>query len=122
MKSLTTLAAAAALAASVLCTSAWADSILESRSVTVHYDDLNTNSRRGAAMLYQRIKAAAESVCGDLGSTRSLAMLSRYSSCVHGAISGAVARVNRPAVTEYAAARGVVPADAPIKAKFARND
>jgi UrcA family protein len=120
MKSLNTLTAATAVIACALCTSARADSILEQRSVTVHYDDLNPNSARGAEVLYQRIKAAAASVCIDLGSTRSLALLSRYSSCVHGAISVAVAHVNRPSVTGYAAARGVVPAGPPIKAKFAR--
>jgi UrcA family protein len=122
MKHLTNLTAATALIACALCTSAWADSILEQRSVAVHYDDLNTNSTQGAEVLYRRIKAAAEGVCSDLGSTRALALLSRYSTCVHGAIGAAVAHVNRPAVTEYAAARGVVPAGPSIKTKFARAD
>ena len=120
MKSLTTCAATA-LAAYISCTSAWADTNLEPRSVTVHYEDLNTDSARGAAILYQRIKSAAETVCSDLGSRRSLALLSRYAGCVRGAIGVAVAKVNRPAVTEYAVARGIVPADPRIKGKFARN-
>ena len=121
MKSLTTLAATA-IAACGVCTSVWADSILEPRSVTVHFEDLDINNTPGAAALYQRIRAAAAFVCNDLGTSRSLAYLGRYKTCVHGAVSGAVARINRPAVTEYAAARGTVPADMPIKNKFARNN
>ena len=121
MKNLTMLAATA-LTAYALCPSAWADSNLEPRSVTVHYEDLNTNSAHGAASLYRRIKVAAETVCSDLGPSRSLALQSRYASCVQGAIGVAVTQVNRPAVTEYAVARGIFPAGPPIKAKFARNN
>jgi UrcA family protein len=121
MQNLTTFAATA-LTAFAWCTSAWPDTNLEPRSVTVHYEDLNTNSAQGAAVLYQRIRSAAETVCDNLGSRRSLALQSRYADCVHGAISVAVAKVNRPAVTEYAAARGITPADPLIKGKFARNN
>jgi UrcA family protein len=120
MKSLTTFAATAFTAFSS-CTSALADTNLEPRSVIVHFEDLNTNSARGAAILYQRIKSAAETVCDDPGPRRSLALLSRYASCVRGTIGVAVAKVNRPAVTEYAAARGIIPADPLIKGKLARN-
>jgi UrcA family protein len=125
MKNLTARAvilAATTLAAYGSCTSAWADSNLEPHSITVRYEDLNANSPRGAAMLYTRIRIAAETVCGDLGSSRSLVLLSRYASCVHGAISAAVASVNSPAVTGYAAARGIVPADSQAKGRLARNN
>ena len=121
MKNLTILAATT-LIACASGTSAWADSNLEPHSITVHYEDLNTDSPRGAAMLYQRIRIAAETVCGNLGSTRSLILLSRYAGCVHGAIGAAVASINRPAVTEYGAARGVVPADTQVQGRFARNN
>ncbi len=130
MKNLTILAATT-LTAYATCTAAWADTNLEPRSVTVHYEDLNTNSTHGAAKLYQRIRIAAETVCSDLGSetvcsdlgsSRSLALVSRYTSCVQGAIGAAVTHVNSPAVTEYAVARGIHPADAQIQGKFARND
>jgi UrcA family protein len=121
MKNLKILAATAVVAFAS-GTSAWADSNLEVQSITVHYGDLNPNNSQGAAMLYQRIKIAAETVCGDLGPARSLVLLSRYGSCVHGAIGAAVAYVNRPAVTEYAAARGIVPADTQLKGRFARNN
>jgi UrcA family protein len=121
MKNLTILAATT-LIAFASGSSAWADSNLEVKSITVRYGDLNPNSPHGAAMLYGRIRVAAETVCGDLGSARSLVLLSRYAGCVHGAIGAAVAYVNRAAVTEYAAARGIVPADTQLKGRFARNN
>ena len=121
MKNLTTLAAMT-VAACGLCTSVWADTILEPRSITVHFEDLDINSTPGVATLYKRIGAAAAAVCHDLGTSRSLVYLGRYHTCVHGAVSVAVTRINRPAVTEYAAARGIVPVDVPIKDKFARNN
>ena len=121
MKSLTTLAATV-IASWGVCASVWADTILEARSVTVHFEDLDINSTPGAAALYKRIQGAAAFVCNDLGSSRSLVYLGRYKTCVHGAVSVAVARINRPAMTEYAVARGVVPPAMPIKGKFARNN
>jgi UrcA family protein len=122
VKNLTTLVATTTLAACSVCTFALADTSLEPRSVTVHYEDLNTNNSYGAATLYKRIHAAAVTVCSDIGPSRTLTLLGSYASCVHGAISVAIARVNRPAVTEYAASRGIVPAVMPIKDKFARNN
>jgi UrcA family protein len=124
MRNLHTLFALTALAAGTLAsgspgTMARADSTLAPPSLKVFYGDLDINNVHGAAALYRRISFAAQSVCRDLGGSRQLAMMSRYSSCVHGAITNAVRQVNRPAVTEYAAARGVIPADTPIKMKVA---
>ena len=122
MKNLTTFVAATVISACGLYTSARADTLLEPPTVTVHFEDLDINSTPGAAALYKRIQGAAAFVCNDLGSSRSLVYLGRYKTCVHGAVSVAVARINRPAMTEYAVARGVVPPAMPIKGKFARNN
>jgi UrcA family protein len=103
-----------------LATTASADS-LEPRSITVHFEDLDTNNAHGAAVLYSRIKYAAEEVCGDLARTRSLALLSSYSRCVHTAMGSAIGQVNRPTLTEYAMARRPPSAAAPIKVKVARS-
>ena len=111
--------AGGALATTGLSTIARAESTLAPPSLKVFYGDLDINNVHGAAVLYQRLSFAAESVCRDVGRSRQLAMRSRYSTCVHSAISNAVQKVNRPAVTEYAASRGVVPADTPIKMKVA---
>lgn len=122
MKSLKALIPVTALATMYACTPVWADTGAAPRSVTVHFEDLNTNSTRGAAQLYQRIKFAAEDICGRNLVQRSLTLESLYTTCVRGAIGGAVARVNQPLVSEYAAARGIVPAQAPTTVKFASND
>lgn len=114
-----TALAGAALAAPGLSTIARADPTLAPPSLKVFYGDLDINNVHGAAVLYQRIRFAAESVCRDMGHSRQLAMMSRYSSCVHSAIGNAVQQVNRLAVTEYAASHGVIPADTPIKMKVA---
>ena len=116
------LVPAAALALMYSCTPLWADTSSAPRSVTVHFEDLNINSARGTTLLYQRIAHAAEDVCGDRARQRSLKFSSLYASCMRDAISGAVARVNHPTVTEYAAARGIVPVHAPIKVKLASNE
>ena len=52
MKNLTTLAATI-LASWGVCTSVWADTLLEPRSVTVHFEDLDINSTPGVATLYK---------------------------------------------------------------------
>ena len=38
----------------------------EPRSSVVRYADLNTTSAEGTALLYRRIRSAAENVCRDL--------------------------------------------------------
>ncbi len=118
MKKLTTVIAVAALAASGI-TIASADPFLEVRSETVGFADLDTSNAHGAAMLYHRLKIAAKSVCGDLEPERQLGLEPVYQNCVHQAIGAAVMKINRPAVTAYAAARGFRPSDAAVK--IARN-
>jgi UrcA family protein len=118
MKNLTTLVAFATVATCSF-TIARADTALEPRSETVRFADLNTTSADGIAVLYQRIKHAAENVCRDLEPGRQPALMQLYANCVHQALGDAIAKIDRPAVTAYAAARGVLPGDATIK--IARN-
>jgi UrcA family protein len=68
-----------------------------SRSVTVHYDDLNLSSAAGANRLYDRIEGAARISCGDWG--RSFLEHSDWKSCYQRAIADAVAAVNSPVLT-----------------------
>ncbi len=114
MKNLTALVAVATFA---VCnfTIARADTASEPRSATVRFADLDTTTAPGAAALYQRIKSAAESVCKDLEPGRQLALMERYASCVHLALGNAIVKIDRPAVTAYAAARGSFPGNASIK-------
>ena len=114
MKTLTTLIAVATLTASGI-TIASADPFLELRSETVRFADLDTSSVYGAQALYHRIQSAAKSVCRDLEPDRQLGLEPAYQNCVHQAIGAAVMKINRPAVTAYAAGQGVRPSDAAIK-------
>jgi UrcA family protein len=80
-----------ALASSVSAVSA-ADAGTEPVSLTVKFADLDISKPPGAAVLYARVSAAAESACSfywfksDADQYR----------CVHGAIANAVTKVNQP--------------------------
>jgi UrcA family protein len=77
-----------------------ADTVVNVKSETVRYDDLRLISAVGAAVLYGRLRGAAERACGALdGKTPQLA--SRYRACVDDAVSKAVADVNEPVLTKY---------------------
>jgi UrcA family protein len=114
MKNLTTMIAVASFALSI-GTIAHADTVSDVRSETVKYADLNTSVDQGAAALYHRLTSAAKTVCRDLEPGRRLGLMGPYDRCVHNALSNAVADVDRPAVTAYAAERGVVPESSSIK-------
>ena len=88
-------------------TIARADTTLEPRTVTVRYADLDTTNAKGAAVLYRRLNFAAATVCQDLSSRRELSLVRLHAECVQRALSNAVAKVDDPAVTAYAATRGV---------------
>jgi UrcA family protein len=86
-----------------------------SRSVTVRFADLNTANVEGAAVLYGRIKKAARNVCEDSSldlyehSTRAAEI------CMRNAIDDAIVKVDRPAVTAYAAAHGALRSEPLVK-------
>jgi len=83
---------------SVVClagsASALASDPHSSRSLTVHYSDLNLSSLAGATTLYQRISGAARFVCGEQG--RRFDEQRRWNACYKSAIADAVATVNNP--------------------------
>jgi UrcA family protein len=66
-------------------------------SMAVSYSDINLNTDAGAKALYQRIRSAAERVCGPR--TRAIGDLARFKSCVATATSDAVATLASPALT-----------------------
>jgi UrcA family protein len=101
MKNLITLAAAATVATLNLSTG-FANSVDE-RAVVVHYEDLDATQAKDAAVLYTRMKRAAEFVCAELEPGRLLGRMQPYAKCVQEALGRAVADLNEPAVTQYAA-------------------
>jgi len=72
--------------------------------VEVHFSDLDLTRSEGAAVLYERLAAAAKSVCASLDA-RDLASQMRFKDCVQTGIGSAVAKIDRPAFTAYYKAR-----------------
>jgi UrcA family protein len=64
----------------------------------VSFKDLNLNSPEGAAVLYARIKRAANEVCGQWDNFN-LSQMHAQRTCISGAVSRAVAEVNSPMLT-----------------------
>ena len=97
-----TLAAVAAVCLAAVTVGAHADEAVSGVPArTVHYADLNLNTQAGAATLYNRIRNAAQQVCGDVGS-RELARAMAAKACVNRAIFASVQSVNNPKLTrEY---------------------
>jgi UrcA family protein len=85
-----------------------ADDVTAPRSVVVHFGDLDTASWSGAAALYARLNQAAQQVCGDFEPHGQLGLRRLYRSCLQFAISRAVVAVDRPILTQYATAQGVM--------------
>jgi UrcA family protein len=78
------------------------------RTETVRFADLDLSQPRGAAVLYARLKEAAQHVCRDLESGRQLAQMAAHADCVRRALGDAITEVNRPVLTRYALERGVL--------------
>jgi UrcA family protein len=74
-----------------------ADDDLPSRRVS--YADLDISKPAGAKVLYRRIEAAAEQVCGNEG-RRNLSAMTRDRACIDEAVATAVARVNSVALRD----------------------
>jgi UrcA family protein len=73
-------------------------------SVVVQFADLDLSRSEGARVLYQRLKRAAEAICAPLDD-RELARHMHFTACLQNAISTAVVKVNRPALTAYYTAK-----------------
>ena len=106
------LAAAAGLlgAGATLAADRAAEGSQATRTMTIHYRDMNLATITGATTLYQRIQGAARFVCGEQG--RSLVEQRDWQDCYHGAINDAVATVNSPALTGPCTAAARPPATA----------
>jgi UrcA family protein len=111
MKAFATIAAVLSL--SVL-SSAHADSALGVPSVTVHFADLDLTRTEGHAALYQRLTSAARSVCQGLDpenepGTLQWRLRELHNACINQAIAGAIAKIDRPTLTAYAATKMTLP-------------
>lgn len=75
----------------------------------VRYDDLDVTREAGAAVLYERIKTAARSVCKRGFNHPALDSLVPAHLCVKGAMTRAIAKVNSPALTNHHRAKSGFP-------------
>jgi UrcA family protein len=91
------LASVLAVAASSL---AMADTLVNVKSETVRYDDIRLSSPVGVAVLYGRLRGAAERACASLDSA-DLAAKARHRACYDSALATAVANVNHPGLSQY---------------------
>jgi UrcA family protein len=71
-------------------------------SVEVHFGDLNLDRKAGIVTLYQRIKGASKRVCKALDG-QTIVSKSAYATCVDRALSTAIARIDRPMLSQYLA-------------------
>jgi UrcA family protein len=94
---------------------AQADSAFEPRSVTVRFADIDTSSSQGAEALYRRLKSASTSVCQDLEPGKELARVGVYVNCIRTVLGSAIVKIDRPTLTAYAAAQGVLTGDSAIR-------
>jgi UrcA family protein len=73
-------------------------------AITVHYSDLNMNTEAGVASLYNRIRHAAQQVCGAVDPLR-LDEVAAAQACVHQAIATSVAAVGNTQLDQEFMAR-----------------
>jgi UrcA family protein len=74
-------------------------------SLHVRYSDIDLANSGGAKALYERLTTAAGLVCAPYESPE-LVRGKPYRSCVHQAISAAVADINSPMLTSYYVSKG----------------
>jgi UrcA family protein len=76
--------------------------------VKVTFGDLDVTQPQGAAVLYRRIKTAAETVCSPYWATGFAARADAYD-CVRTAIAEAVTTVDQPALSQVFSAKTRAP-------------
>jgi UrcA family protein len=115
MKTFALITTALALSGSMLSV-AQAASPSDVPTAVVKFADLDTTRAEGKEALYRRLHQAARSVCSSLDPSGSVARLAPlYKACIDQAVSGAVAKINRPDFADYVAARTAKPARAGIQ-------
>jgi UrcA family protein len=107
MKNLTALIAVAGFTA-VLCANAQAGVAFGVPTEAVRFTTPDADNAAAVATLYRRIDAAAGKVCGQRLAPGSSFVSRSWQGCVQSAMRDALAKVNIPAVTAYAATQGVL--------------
>jgi len=82
-----------ALVATTVSSVATADALVNVKSEVVRCDDIRLISDVGAAVMYIRLRSAAERACGGPVDSMQIAQQKRYRTCVDDAVSTAVSEV-----------------------------
>jgi UrcA family protein len=96
-----TLAFALCVAGTLLPTAHAATNANGEREAVVKYGDLNLSSPEGVSALYKRLHTAAVQVCDN--DSPYLEKKAAAKACIADSMERAIARVNSPALTAYAA-------------------
>jgi UrcA family protein len=103
------LLSALAVAASPV---AMADALVNVKTETVRYDDLRLTSPVGVAVLYARLRNAAERACAPLDNLQ-LSGKARYRACFDDSLTKAVNTVGHPGLIAYHESKRGVTAPTP---------
>ena len=97
------LLGAAVSVLSFACAPAQADTppLIGSHLELVRYNDLNLDQPRDVARLYDRVKSAADKVCGTRSFASHYKKIADYEICYKETVASAVAHIDRPSVTTY---------------------
>ncbi len=99
--------AAIAMSSLIGVSSAYANPA-EAPTIVVSYGDLDLSHANGVSTLYRRINQAARKVCAPLDVSQSVApasMAEAHKTCLSNAVSGAVAKIDKPEFTAYVNAK-----------------
>jgi UrcA family protein len=80
----------------------------------VRFSDLDVSKTEGATALYARIRHAARIVCAP-GESREMGLAAIYRACMEESIANAVAKVDRPLLSQYHQARTKGGKSAPVQ-------
>jgi UrcA family protein len=85
------------------------------KTLTVHFADLDLSNDAGVARLFDRIKGAATRVCSGQRGGQTLRDNQQHTACVELALSNALARVDRPELTDYVVSKQPTEKKTPTK-------
>src|SRR5262245_65647224 len=93
------VALGAACVLGLLPAASFAVGLDDTRSVRVHYSDLNLDTEAGASALYSRLTRAVKDVCGNEEEIIDISQLKDIETCRKQSLANAVTAVDRPALT-----------------------
>ena len=93
------VALGAACLLGLLPAAGFASGLDDTRSVMVHYSDLNLATEAGASALYSRLTRAVKDVCGSELEIIDISQLKDIESCRKQSLANAVTAVDRPMLT-----------------------